>query len=153
MNRTLIGTFAAVVASAALIGAQGSQQSGQQQTTPPQAQAQQKDNSVTLTGCLESGTTPGTFVLKNASEASSADANEMSQEKTEGTDYKIVGRAADFDLTSNLMHKVQVTGTVEDISVVTPPTNPPSRPTEQAPTKQVTLKTAKSIADRCTDLR
>jgi hypothetical protein len=190
MKRTVIGTLAAVFVGTALIAAQDAQRN------PSATSSQQdKDKTVTYTGCLEAGSTPGTFVLSNATEVvgggtagttmtppssqprgtpptttppQTSPANPPTGTPPTGTpptgtnpatppanpsttmaDQKgqsliLQGTPVGFDLATNLNHKIQVSGTIADVSVEPAP----ERGTPAM--KSFTLRSAKSLADRCT---
>jgi len=180
MKRTLIGTLAAVFVGTALIAAQDDQRS-------PSASQTDKDKTVTYTGCLEAGTTPGTYVLSNATEIASVPSanaprgtaptpsmpqtpptstppagtpptgtnpsNPSMNPSTTMADQKgqsltLEGTPVGFDLATNLNHKIQVTGTIAEGTATTRVEPAPER---GAPSmKSFTLRSAKSLSDRCT---
>lgn len=160
MRRILIGTLAAVfVVGTALIAAQDP---ADQQKAQPSVSQQEKEKAVTYTGCLEAGATPGTFVLSNATEAKSdtpappTGANppspvtnpDATAADAKGQSLMLQGTPVGFDLATNLNHKIQVTGSIAEIPAAAR-TEP--RAERSAPTmKSFTVRSAKSLADRCT---
>jgi hypothetical protein len=200
MKRILIGTMAAVFAGATLIAAQ---EPADQKDGRPSVSQQDKDKSVTYTGCLEAGATPGTFVLSNATEVKdvamtttttttpgrggsvrppSAPAAPVPPQTppsnpptgtppssvppsgtnppsptlnptttaadAKGQSLMLQGTPVGFDLATNLNHKIQITGSIAEISAAarTEPMPERGNPTM----KSFTVKSAKSLADRCT---
>jgi hypothetical protein len=169
MRRTAIGTFVALMAGAALVLAQDAPPQG---NAPAPSAAQKSsasaDKTVTYTGCLESGSAPGTYMLSNAAEVkqpatggqSAAGGAASSAKSTAGApSFKLTGTPAGFDLAANLNHKIEVTGMISEASSTPEPRTQP-QPNEprtepqaqsQSAAKTFSLKTAKSLADRCTE--
>ena len=170
MRRTLIGAVAAVFAGTVLIAAQDP--AGQKDETKAQASVtQEKDKAVTYTGCLEAGATPGSFVLSNATEVKDSTAGSSARPTTppqtpptganppspnppstaadmKGQSLSLQGSPVGFDLATNLNHKIQVTGTITELSA---PARVEPVPEPGAPAlKSFTVRSAKSLADRCT---
>jgi len=172
MRRTAIGTLMALMAGAVMVVAQDAPQQGNAQ--PPSSAAQKSsstvDKSVTYTGCLESGAAPGSYVLNNATEvkqtstAAQSPAGAASASKststTSGQSFKLTGVPAGFDLAANLNHKIEVIGMISETSSTAEPRTQPqpneprTEPQAQASAnmKSFSLKSAKSLADRCTEL-
>jgi hypothetical protein len=81
---------------------------------------------ITYTGCLEAGTTPGTFVLTNISQSGenqrstsrpASQAGAAAGASTTSEDrINLSGSAAGFDMQKNLNHRVQITGVAASIS-------------------------------------
>jgi hypothetical protein len=172
MRRTAIGTFVALMAGAVIVVAQDAPQQGNAPaSSPAQKSSSTTEKSVTYTGCLESGAAPGTYMLSNATEvkqttttSQSAAGGAASSAKSTTTStatapsFKLTGTPAGFDLAANLNHKIEVTGMISETSS-TPeprtqpqPNEPRTEPQVQSQTKSFSLKTAKSLADRCTEL-
>ena len=125
----------------------------------------------TYTGCLEEGTTPGTYVLSNVSESGKSSASQMGQAasgqasqagqsaaaKTEGQRFTLSGTAPGFDFKDNLNHRVQITGSIA--SAAANPSAHAGEPNEARPNagmsasattmQSITVTTAKSLSDRC----
>ncbi len=129
MKRTLIGTALAVLASAALVAAQGQAPNPSDPPSapprPPAAQSPapsaQTPESQTWTGCLEAGTTPGTYVLSSASASGAAAAKSAPREPAgaaaagdKGDKFVLSGAPASFNISSHVNHKVEITGTVAE---------------------------------------
>jgi hypothetical protein len=135
MKRTLVGSIASFIVASALVGAQaqtpppttpvtpvtpGASSSEPSVQTPPVAAVvisdQNKDKETMLTGCLVQGSGPTVFLLQNAKTAS-----QPSSET--GKTYMVVkaSSASGVDLVENINHKVTVTGSAEDLTVVAPP--------------------------------
>ena len=178
MKRTLIGTLAAAFVSTTLIAAQDPQPQDQQRSSPPAAAQQEK--TVTYSGCLEAGPTAGTYVLSNATEVISIPSMRspgMTPPATpptgtppagtpptgvnpptpanppttaadvKGQSFTLQGTPVGFDLATNLNHKVQVTGIIAETSTARVDPMPERG---AAVTKSFTIRSAKSLADRCT---
>jgi hypothetical protein len=158
MNRTLLGTLAAVTLGVALVAAQDPQ-------TPASRSADQKattDKAVTYAGCLEAGAAPGTYMLSNATEVKAGAptspnapaANPAAPAATTaGTSFKIAGTVSGFDLASNVNHKVQVTGMVSDKDTPTAAASASPAMGQASAVKTITIATARSLADRCANIQ
>jgi hypothetical protein len=134
MNRIVVSSFASFIMASALVGAQAT-------TPPPTTPAipgsstrtdpavpqdpgtaavvisdQNKDKETMLTGCLVQGSGPTVFLLENAKTAS--------QGSSETGKTYIVAKAAtadEVDLSKNLNHKVSISGSAEDLTVISVP--------------------------------
>ena len=104
------------------------------QTPPPSSSTPQAGKQVTLSGCIEkapaeagasAATTPPAFILSNAAPAASASGSASGTVGTSGgataaSKYRLDADAA--KLTPHVGHKVEITGTVDEMSSsATPP--------------------------------
>ncbi len=122
MKRLLIG--ACLAAMAGTVGAAQSTPTGSPTQVPSSTATKPEDQkTVTYTGCLAEGTTPGTYVLNNVPMSGSA-ASRSTTGQTAGAatspsasamqSFKLSGTAKDFDMTKNMNHRVEIVGVVED---------------------------------------
>ncbi len=163
MKRTLIGTALAVLASAALAAAQAQAPNPSDPPSSPQPPASQSPApaasaqtpaSQTWTGCLEQGTTPGTYVLSNASASGAAAAKSAPREPAgaaaagdKGDKFVLSGAPASFNISSHVNHKVEITGTVAEAAAGGAQSKAASA---DMPTRTIAVKSAKMVSDRCT---
>ena len=127
MKRNVFGVLASVAVAGILVGAQEAQppaspQPGAQAPTtqeprspqPPPAASQDRDSSVTLTGCLIQGSGPSVFLLENAKVGSAASVAPSAGQSAAmpGQTYVIDSTGASVNLKSDLNHQVTITGTL-----------------------------------------
>jgi hypothetical protein len=150
MTRKIAGTcFAALVGFALSAAAQSNPTSPQTpQTTPtspyPSSQSSSMDKSdkaksTKLTGCVQSGTTAGTYELTNikgkgadSASSSSSSAPSSTTPSSSGKSVKLVA-AAGVDLSQHVGHQVEVSGSwnkAGDTSSSTPSASTPPSSTE-----------------------
>ena len=140
MTRKIAGTcFAAVLGFALSAAAQTPPASPQTPTTPqsaptspyPSSQSADKADkmdhgkSSKLTGCVQSGTTAGTFELSNIKKGAKSDSMSASASDSSSKTVKLVA-AAGVDLTQHVGHQVEVSGSWNkaasaDAAPATPP--------------------------------
>jgi hypothetical protein len=143
MRRTILTTCFTLACGAALLSAQtaSQSQSGQSSSTNQTSTSSSRNSgearssakgSVTLTGCLQAGTEPNTFVLNNVSESgaqssahsresqstsqagstgSSSDRNPSEMARTD-TSYVLVPNNKKMDLSQHIGQRVEVTGSL-----------------------------------------
>ena len=167
MTRTILGTLVAVVAGAAMVAAQGQEPaSSRPSSSQSSQQSAASEQGKTYTGCLEEGTTPGTYVLNNASEsgkgaaAASEAAGQPGQSqagqasKAAGERFTLSGTAAGFDFKANLNHRVEITGTLASSSPSSqagarPGAQPGGAMSSSSTMQSISVASAKSLSDRC----
>ena len=168
MKRTLTGTALAVFASVALAAAQAQSPnpsdpppspaappSAQSPASQSQSSSRGNDQTMTWTGCLETGTTPGTYVLSNASASGAAPSKSTTREgagaAAAGDKFVLSGAPASFNISTHVNHKVEITGTVSDMaSAGGAQSKAGQAASADTPTRTINVKSAKMVADRCT---
>jgi hypothetical protein len=173
MTRKIAGTcFAAVFAFALTASAQTPPASPQTPTTPqaaptspyPSSQSADKMDKMDhakaskLTGCVQSGTTAGTFELSNVKKGAKADATTASSDtsataNTSGRTVKLVA-AAGVDLTAHVGHQVEVSGNWDkaataDAAPATPPTSADATSTSASKGGAFNVTDVKMVSATC----
>jgi hypothetical protein len=130
-----------------------------QETAKPQTMTK---DSITVTGCLQAGTTPDTFTLSNVTQAAAATsatgttgatatATATTGQKSTDTKYELVASGS-VNLKPHVGHKVEITGTeakgAMGTSGSTPSTSAPSG-TAKADAKKITVTAVKHVAATC----
>ncbi len=122
MRRTILTTCFTLMCGAALLSAQTPSQSSstatQSSTSSSRTSTETRSTgSVTLTGCLQAGTEPNTFVLNHVSETgtqtgsqrSTADKNPSEMARADTT-YSLVPNNKKIDFSKHMGHRVEVSG-------------------------------------------
>lgn len=151
MTRLLILTSLGVLAVCVLLTAQ---------EAPKPATAAK--GTITMTGCLQAGTAPDTFLLSHVTQTSStssatgtsgsatATASAASGDKTTGTKYELVVEG-NVNLKPHVGHKVEVTGThtMKEATGTTGAAPAASAATGTAAAKKFTVTAVKHVAATC----
>jgi hypothetical protein len=110
---------------------------------------------MTWTGCVEAGTTAGTYVLSNASATGAAQSPAKGPEAAGaaavGDKFVLSGAPASFNISSHVNHKVEITGTVADMaSAGGAQSKAGQAASADTPSLTINVKSAKMVSDRCT---
>jgi len=129
MVRLVTGTVAAAILGVAVVAAQEpvpqkpAQPPAVQRPAQPPQPSEVKGDNVTVSGCLRSGTTPGSWILAEASLAPPAGGDPRPAGTTGATkSYALMAKPSE-DLSKHSGHKIEVTGSVSP-SIAKEPTAP-----------------------------
>lgn len=94
---------------------QGYGQSGQTGASG-QSGMENSEHKITLTGCLQAGTEPNTYILTNAtnSTAKGSSGNEAPSEMARAENSYVLVPESGIDLSKHVGHRVRVTGSMEE---------------------------------------
>ena len=147
MRSVFTGTLAAAVLGAvALVGAQQPSAAPQAPDKPAgQAERSQSDaKTQTITGCIQKGAGPDSFILAEAGTGAAAPApGAKPGEKPAGTSgatksYALMAKPSE-DLSKHVGHKVEITGTVSAAS----------SPAPGSPKESLNVQSVKMVAASC----
>jgi hypothetical protein len=130
----------------------------------PKPQTTTKDT-ISVSGCLQAGTTPDTFMLSNVTQtatastatgtagSATASASATTGAKSTDTKYELVASGT-VNLKPHVGHKVEITGTPSDAKGTTgttgsTPSTATSSATGAAPAKKITVTAVKHVAASC----
>ena len=122
----------------------------------PSAETKGQGKDVTLSGCLQAGTEPNTFTLKNVTYTQAAGSETTPPELAKvDTEYRLAA-AANVNLKNHVGHKVEVTGMFTGHKTDKPEHAKPAETerdkpavTERASLSQFKVKSLKHISPSC----
>jgi hypothetical protein len=152
MKRALTGTCLATLFGFAIVSAQTTPQTppSAPQTPDPAVSSAKLDKEVKLTGCLKSGTDPGSFELSNVKKegaSTSASATAGTATAMAGDKTVKVTASPSVNLAAHVGHQIEVTGTWAAKASATPPAA--DAPATAKASKEFNITAVKMIASSC----